>query len=65
MPPSLCRPPQPCPTLTTPTPVHPPTHAWPVGLPPVEARKEAAAKAGEPEKPKESLVSLLVNDCLK
>lgn len=36
-----------------------------IGLPPVEARKEAAAKAGEPEKPKESLVSLLVNDCLK
>ncbi|KAL4438466.1 hypothetical protein ABPG77_000114 [Micractinium sp. CCAP 211/92] len=36
-----------------------------VGFPPVEARKEAATSAGEPAKPKESLVSLLVNDCLK
>ncbi|PSC74706.1 major facilitator superfamily isoform A [Micractinium conductrix] len=43
-----------------------------IGYPPVETRDgqkpAAAAKAGEaaaPEKPKESLVSLLVNDCLK
>lgn len=35
------------------------------GFLPVEARKEAVKAPGEKEAPKESLVALLVNDCLK
>ncbi|EFN51043.1 hypothetical protein CHLNCDRAFT_141550 [Chlorella variabilis] len=36
-----------------------------IGYPPVEARKEAPPNADGSQAPKESLVSLLVNDCLK
>ena len=36
-----------------------------VGMPPVEAPKAVEADSDGKAKPKESLVSLLVNDCLK